>query len=196
MKNKAVFLDRDGTINYDTGYIGDPNLIKLYPGVSEGIKKLKDEFGFKIIVISNQSGITRGLITEEDVQKVNARINQILNENNTEIDKFYYCPYHPEFDSKELIECRKPSPALVYMAAEKNDIDLANSFFIGDKDVDVMCGITAGLKTILLQNTISSEEINRLKNSKNSPNFIASNFYNAVNYIESFFNGEIVEEFN
>ncbi|MFZ1289508.1 MAG: HAD family hydrolase [Melioribacteraceae bacterium] len=196
MKNKAVFLDRDGTINYDSGYIGNPNLIKLYPGVAEGIKKLKNNFSFKIYVISNQSGIARGLISYSDVEKVNERINQILLQNNTEIDEFYFCPFHPDFDTQELTKCRKPSPELVFQAAQENEIDLSKSFFIGDRAVDIECGYNSGLTTILIKNTLSDEEINMLKNSKNSPNFIASNFQNAVDYIERFINGEIVEQAN
>ena len=86
MKNRAIFLDRDGTINYDPGYLGNPDQVKLYPGVLEGIKQLKDEHGFKIIVISNQSGITRGLITTNDVDAVNNKINTILLEDNTAIE--------------------------------------------------------------------------------------------------------------
>lgn len=193
MKKKAIFLDRDGTINIDPGYIGDPNLIKFYPGVSEGIKKLKNELGFLIIVISNQSGITRGLITTEDLDKVNNRVNKILEIENTKIDAFYYCPYHPDYDSEEKCSCRKPSPELVFKAASEFDVDLNNSFFIGDRKSDIECGINAGLNSILVKNTISEEELIELKNSKNSPNFIAGNFLSALKYIESNIDGEIFE---
>ncbi|MBK8946805.1 MAG: HAD family hydrolase [Ignavibacteriae bacterium] len=196
MKNKAVFLDRDGTINYDSGYIGNPNLIKLYPGVVEGIKRLKNNFSFKIFVISNQSGITSGIISYSDVEKVNERINQILLEQNTKVDKFYFCPFHPDFDSQELTKCRKPSPEMVFNAAIENEIDLSKSFFIGDREVDIECAHNSGVTSILIQNTLSNEEINKLKNSKNSPNFVASNFQNAVDFIERFLNGEIVEQTN
>jgi len=191
--NKAIFLDRDGTINIDPGYIGDPNLIELYPGVAEGIKRLKDEFGFHIIIISNQSGITRGLITSEDVDNVNKRINDILAIEKTEIDAFYYCPYHPNFDSQEKCKCRKPSPQMVLNAANDFQIDLNRSFFIGDKPSDVLCGINAGLNTILLTTTISDEEIIELQNSQNSPNFISHNFLDAVEYIKINIDGEIIE---
>ncbi|MCW8850408.1 MAG: HAD family hydrolase [Melioribacteraceae bacterium] len=193
MANKAIFLDRDGTINIDTGYIGNPNLIELYSGVVEGIKLLKDKYGFLIVVISNQSGITRGLITHEDVDKVNKRINEILESGNTKIDAFYYCPYHPEFDSKEKCNCRKPSPKLVFDAAEELDVELKKSFFIGDKISDSECGINAGMCSILVTNTISDAELNVLKNSQNSPNFISSNFLDAVKYIGNICNGEVFE---
>jgi len=191
--NKAIFLDRDGTINIDSGYIGNPNLVKLYDGVVDGIRRLKDKFGFYIIVISNQSGITRGLISSDDVDKVNERINKILVSKKTKIDSFYYCPYHPKIDSIELCGCRKPSPQMVYEAARDFDIDLSESYFIGDKISDIHCGINAGLKTILITNTISEGELNELKNSKNSPNFISENFLDAVKIIESNIDGEFIE---
>jgi D,D-heptose 1,7-bisphosphate phosphatase len=191
--NKAIFLDRDGTINIDPGYIGNPNLIELYSGVAEGIKLLKDKFGFLIVVISNQSGITRGLITQDDVDRVNERINEILESVNTKIDAFYYCPYHPEFDSEEKCKCRKPSPKLVFTAAEELRIDLKKSFFIGDRISDIECGFNAGLSSILVTNSISDADLNMLKNSQNSPNFISSNFLDAVEYIGNICNGEVFE---
>ncbi len=193
MKNKAIFLDRDGTINIDTGYIGNPNLIKLYSGVAEGIKLLKEKYGFLMVVISNQSGITRGLITKEDVDKVNKKINEILEIHETKIDAFYYCPYHPEFDSEEKVRCRKPSPQMVFKAAKELNIDLNNSFLIGDKVSDVECGINSGVNSILITNTISNVELNELKYSQKSPNFITSNFLDAVNYIGTICNGEVFE---
>lgn len=110
MRNHAVFLDRDNTINYDPGYLGDPDKVRLMEGVARGIKRLRDEYGFKIIVISNQSGIARKLITEEDVRSVNNRVNKLLRDEGAEIDAFYYCPYHPDFSPPEKCGCRKPSP--------------------------------------------------------------------------------------
>lgn len=193
MKNRAIFLDRDGTINIDTGYIGNPNLIKLYSGVADGIKQLKEKYGFLIVVVSNQSGITRGLITKEDVDRVNKKINEILETHKTKIDAFYYCPFHPEFDSEEKVRCRKPSPQMVFKAAKDLNIDLNNSFFIGDKVSDVECGINSGVNSILITNTISSVELNELKNSQKSPNFTTSNFLDAVNYIGTICNGEVFE---
>ncbi len=189
--NKAIFLDRDGTINIDTGYIGDVNLVSLYPGVAEGIKKLKDQLGFIIIVISNQSGITRGLITSKDVDKVNNRINKLLQLSKTNIDDFYYCPYHPDYDSQEKCKCRKPSPQLVFESAMKFNIELTQSYFAGDKISDIECGINAGLKTILITNSLNEAEINQLQNSQNSPNFVADNFLAFVDFIEKDSRGEI-----
>ncbi len=183
MANKAVFFDRDGTLNLDPGYLGNPDLVNLYPGVPEQISKLRNEFNFKIIVISNQSGIARGLITEKNVLEVNKKISELISGSGGKIDAFYYCPYHPDFSSKLDSECRKPSPQMVLKAAEEFNIDLKNSYFVGDSKVDIECGINAGLKTILIKNTLSDEEINILHKEGKSPNFVADNFIDACRFI-------------
>ncbi|PID58986.1 MAG: hypothetical protein CR986_07215 [Ignavibacteriae bacterium] len=193
MKKKAVFLDRDGTINEDSGYIGNPNLIKLLPGVAEGIKILKDELNFLIVVISNQSGVARGYFTVKDVLEVNKRLNEILISEDTKIDHFYFCPHHPDFNSEEECNCRKPSPKMVLDAAKKLNINLDNSYFVGDKFSDILCGKNAGVKTILLKNSINEKKINQLKNSQNSPNFISSNFLDAVIFIKKNSGGDNFE---
>jgi len=182
--NKAIFLDRDGTINIDTGYIGDEYLVNLYPNVAKGIKTLKDQFGFVIIVISNQSGISRGLITSEDVYRVNNRINELLELEKTKIDAFYFCPFHPDFSSELECKCRKPSPQMVFNAASDFKIDLEKSYFVGDRVSDIECGRNAGLKTVLVSNTLNNVEINELQNSQNSANFVASNFLEVIEFIE------------
>ncbi len=184
MPVRAVFLDRDDTINYDPGYLGDAEKVRLYPGVGEGLAKLKNELDFKIIVISNQSGVTRGIITEEQVRAVNEKINELLKVFNVEIDDFFYCPYHPDYDPPELTECRKPSPKMVFDAAEKHGIDLKSSYFIGDQLTDVECGNKAGVKTILVTNKISEKEINNLQSPNKRPNFVAVDFLNACRFIE------------
>ncbi len=187
MPVRAVFLDRDDTINYDPGYLGDSNQVRLYPGVGEGLAKLKNVLGFRIIVISNQSGVTRGIITEEQVRSVNEKINDLLSKYGTKVDDFFYCPYHPDFDSPELAECRKPSPKMIFDAAKKHNIDLTNSYFIGDQPTDVECGNRAGVKTILIKNKIGQNEINNLQSPNKRPNFVAVDFLNACSFIEKDF---------
>ena len=183
MSNFAVFMDRDDTLNYDPGYLNNPDEVKLYPGVGEGLARLKNQLGFKLFVISNQSGVTRGLITLEQVHAVNTRINKILKNYNTEIDEFFFCPYHPDFDDAEKTECRKPSPKMVLDAAKKYNIELKGSYFIGDQLSDVECGNRAGLKTILITNKISKDEIKNLKSDEKTPNFVACNFLEACDFI-------------
>jgi len=184
MLNDAIFLDRDGTINYDPGYISDPSEVKIYPGVADGIYKLKKELGFLIIVISNQSGITRGFFSKKEVDAVNQKINEILLKKNVTIDAFYYCPYHPDFDSPELVKCRKPSPDMIFQAAKEHKIELKKSFLIGDKLSDIEAGNKAGVKTILVKNNLSDKEIIDLKNEFKTPNFVAVDFLDACNFIK------------
>ncbi|MBU0472606.1 MAG: HAD family hydrolase [Bacteroidetes bacterium] len=190
MSQPAVFFDRDNTLNYDPGYLSDPNLVRLFDGVGEGIAKLRNEFNFKIVVISNQSGISRGYFSEKEVVTINEKINSILKLNfNTQIDAFYFCPYHPDFSSEEESKCRKPSPLLVFKAAGELDIDLTNSYFVGDSISDIECGINANLKTVLVNYENDKGKIISLKNINKTPTFIVENFLNACNSIITDFTG-------
>lgn len=190
MSIRAVFLDRDGTINEDPGYLGDPELVKLFPDAGKALSILKNSLNFKLIVISNQSGVARGLITEEDVISVNKKINELLAPFDAEIDAFYYCPYHPDFNTEEDCKCRKPSPMLVYKAAEDMNIDLTGSYLIGDTAADIMCGKNAGLKTILVLSGYGNESFSILQKQNNFPSFVASNILEACNYIQKDISGE------
>ncbi len=180
---RAIFLDRDGTINHDPGYIKDPSEIIILDGVSEGLKKLKEKFGFKIIVVSNQAGVSKGLMTREDVEAVNLRVNQLLQYEGASVDAFYYCPYHPDFDPPEKTICRKPSPFMIVQAAEEYEIDLSNSYMVGDKASDVECGLNANVKSILISGQNLEKEISTLHNLGKKPNFVAANFIQACDYI-------------
>ena len=144
---------------------------------------MKNEHSFKIIVISNQSGISRKLITENEVNAVNQKINSLVKDFGAEIDEFYYCPFLPEIDGEEKSMCRKPSPLMVFQAAKEHNIDLSNSFFIGDKSIDVLCGKNAGVETILFLNGKNGDQINILQKQNKTPNFVADNFFDIYNYI-------------
>jgi D-glycero-D-manno-heptose 1,7-bisphosphate phosphatase len=183
MSYRAVFLDRDGTINHDPGYIKDPKDVIILPGVSEGIRKLKGEFGFKIIVISNQAGIAKGLMTYHDVQAVNLRITELLKKEGAIIDGIYFCPFHPDINSEEESRCRKPSPEMIYVAVKEHDIDLSGSFIVGDRHSDIECGINAGIKTILMKSDWYEETISSLHQQGKKPNFLAANFTEAYEFI-------------
>ncbi len=190
MPNYAVFLDRDGTINEDPGYLGNPSDVILYPGAAKALANIKARLNVKLVVISNQSGVARGLITKEMVDKVNERINKLLSEENVTIDAFYYCPYHPDFNSNEECECRKPSPKLVYDAANDLNIDLSKSYFVGDTVADIECGFNAGLKTILVKTGYGMESISMLQKQNKIPTFVAENLTDACNFIIQDFLGE------
>ncbi len=183
MQKHAVFFDRDNTINYDPGYIGDPSQVKLFPGVIEGIKKLRNQYNFKIIVISNQSGITRNILQESDVIAVNEKINEILRAKETEIDDFFYCPYHPDFDPPELTKCRKPSPYMIYKAAEKHHLQLEKCYMAGDSASDIECAINAGIKSVLVNYDKDKKISDELIRKGKRPDYIAGTFEDICNYI-------------
>ncbi|MCH7722464.1 MAG: HAD family hydrolase [Bacteroidetes bacterium] len=183
MTNRAIFLDRDGTLNEDPGYLGDPDKVKLFPDVGKSLYRLKSEFDFFLIVISNQSGIARGLITKEQVDLVNKQINSLLMNDSVSIDAFYYCPYHPDINPPEKLNCRKPSTSMVLNAVNNYQIVLSESYFIGDSVVDVECGFNAGVKTILVLTGNGRESLSILKKENNIPSFVANTFSNACNFI-------------
>jgi D,D-heptose 1,7-bisphosphate phosphatase len=182
MPNLAVFLDRDGTLNEDPGYINDPEKVVLFPETGDALALLK-KYGFLLIVISNQSGIARGLMTSKDVESVNDKINNLLSEYKVKIDAFYFCPAHPDYSNEEDCECRKPSPKLIFEATKEFNIDLKKSYFIGDSIADVQCGKNAGIKTILVRTGKGGESFSILQKGNNFPTFVADNLLNACNFI-------------
>ncbi|MBT8391685.1 MAG: HAD family hydrolase [Ignavibacteria bacterium] len=182
MPNRAIFLDRDGTINEDPGYISNPDDVVLIPKAAEALSLLKKN-SYKLIVISNQSGIARGIMSRDDVVNVNARINKLLNKKTVKIDAFYFCHAHPDFSTKEECKCRKPSPKLVYEAAKDFNVEMRESFFIGDAVSDIECGKNAGLRTILVRTGKGMESLSILQKENNFPSFVADNLFNACKYI-------------
>ena len=113
--NKAVFLDRDGTLNPDPGYISDPKDFNLYEGVGENLLRLK-KAGYLLILITNQSGISRGLISEKQLEAVHAKLQKLLTEKGAKLDGIYYCPHHPNHPYKGVSDCncRKPKPEMIF----------------------------------------------------------------------------------
>ena len=189
MTNNAVFLDRDGTLNIDPGYLGNPDDVQLLPKVGEGLSLLKKAYSFLLVVVSNQSGIARGLITKKQIDSVNSRINLLLKDYKVKIDAFYYCPYHPDFNDIQSTLCRKPSPDMVLKATKDFNIDLSKSYLIGDSVSDVLCGINAGIKTILVKTGEGEDSLSILQNENNFPSFVADNFFDAANFIIKDFSG-------
>jgi D,D-heptose 1,7-bisphosphate phosphatase len=194
MSSNAVFLDRDGTINEDPGYLGNPDKVKLLDFAGKGLAVLKNELKLKLIVISNQSGVARGLIKKEDVELVNKKINDLLRVDNVQIDAFYYCPFHPEFSSQDESSCRKPSPDLVFKAAEENNINLSSSYFVGDSVSDIECGLNAGLKTILVLTGTGKESFSMLQKGNKFPTFVANNLLNVSQIIKNDISGDKLVE--
>lgn len=142
---RAVFLDRDGTITIDTGYPSNPDEVELLPGAADGLRALRRR-GWRLVLVSNQSGVGRGLITPEQAQAVHDRLVVTLRESEVELDGAYYCPHAPE----DACECRKPRSGLLRRAATELGLDLAGSVMVGDRQSDVEAGRGAGCTTILL----------------------------------------------
>ncbi|MBN2164872.1 MAG: HAD family hydrolase [Marinilabiliaceae bacterium] len=142
--NKAVFIDRDGVINNDTGhyYIYKVDDFRINKGIYEGLKILSDA-GFKLILVTNQAGIAKGEYTHEDVFKVHSYLKDELKRHNIYLTDIFYCPHH---DSVSVCNCRKPKPGMILEALKKYDIDPSQSFLIGDSLRDIEAGNSAGLK--------------------------------------------------
>ena len=146
----AVFVDRDGTIMEDCVYCSDPKNVKIFPGVSQALRRLKSN-GFKLIVVTNQSGIGRGLFTLEQYRAVEAELLRQLGEHL--IDATYFCPDVPDPHSTH----RKPAPGMILDASREHQIDLSRSFLIGDAEIDVQCAHNAGVRAIRVRTGLQSD---------------------------------------
>lgn len=144
---RGVFLDRDGTIIHDAAYIGDPDEVRLLPGAAHGIARLNEQ-GIPVVVVTNQSGIARGLLTNEQYEAVRARLGELLAAAGAHIDASYFCPHHPDFGTS--CECRKPRTLLYRQAAAALGIDLGQSTFVGDRWRDVAPALELGGRGILI----------------------------------------------
>lgn len=171
--NKAVFVDRDGTIIAEKGYLADPAGVEILLYALEGIKFLK-EAGFKIIVITNQSGVGRGYFTLKELKRVNNYVSKIFKENNAKIDGFYFCPHTP----KDNCGCRKPKPGMIKRAQKDFDIDLKKSYVIGDSLKDIQLGQSNEMPAILIMTGYGEKTKKLIK-----PDFIAKNLFEAANWI-------------
>lgn len=148
-KSPAVFFDKDGTLIENIPYNVNPELIKILEGADKCLRLLI-ELGYKIFIVSNQSGVARGFFAELDLVKVWEKLDELTG---IKFDGFYYCPHHPagKIDGYNFVcECRKPETGLILQAAEENNINLENSWLIGDTESDIEAGKKAGCRTILI----------------------------------------------
>ena len=170
----ALFLDRDGTINEDVGYLHDPEKFKTLPEALEGIKRFFD-MGYRIIIITNQPGIGIGYYTEEDFYRVNRRMLSLFSKMGIIVDKIYFCPH----SKSERCTCRKPEQALIERAKQEMNIDVENSIFIGDKTSDMEAGKRAGMRTVLVGTGFAGED----GEFSGKPDFYAQSVLDAANMI-------------
>ncbi|NQU16782.1 MAG: HAD family hydrolase [Candidatus Saganbacteria bacterium] len=183
MANKAVFLDKDGTINEDKGYIDHPMKIDLLPNSAKAISLL-NQATMRVLVVSNQAGVARGYFGEDMLQAIDKTIQKKLLASHAYYDGIYYCPHHPEFGHypyKKDCECRKPNPGMLLKAADEYGLDLKDCYMIGDKDSDLEAGRRAGCKTVLVLTGYGEETQKNLNGHR--PDFIAQDLLEAVNWI-------------
>jgi len=186
--NKAIFLDRDGTLNEEAGYINHVSRLKFLPGVWDAIRLLK-KAGYKIIVLTNQAGLARGYFNEETLEQVHGKLMQTAKRNNAEIDALYFCPHLPgatvEKYNREC-DCRKPKPGMLIKAKKEHNIDLKQSYMIGDRFKDVAFGKGQGLSTVFLLTGYGlGEYCNGRKTWAFQPDFVCRDLETAANVILS-----------
>ena len=172
--NRAVFLDRDGTIARDVPYCSRVEDFDILDTVAQGIRLLNEQ-SFKVIVITNQSGISRGYFSEETLSMIHQRMIDELEQHGAHIDGIYYCPHHPD----EGCKCRKPKPALIHQAAEDMDIELNLSYMVGDDSKDIEAGNSAGCTTVMVTTGPGHGKLN----GHIPPRYIASSLYEAAAWI-------------
>ena len=183
MANKAIFFDRDDTLIEDPGYINNPDQVKLLEGVPEVLNELRT-MGYKLVVVSNQSGVARGIVTEDVLAQIHKRLEQLLGEKGASLDGIYYCPYHPEGvipKFRRNSDNRKPNPGMLLSAGKDLDIDLKESWMVGNGARDVEAGTRAGCRTILLD---SKGHEQKIQPGQLAPDYRAVNLKEVVNIIK------------
>jgi D,D-heptose 1,7-bisphosphate phosphatase len=175
-RSPALFLDRDGTTIVDKDYLADPDKVELIPGVAEGLIEAKRR-GYKLVILSNQSGVARGMFDNATVDRVNQRLIEILARQGVVLDGLYYCPHYiggrvPEYSIS--CYCRKPAPGMAERAAKELGIDLRRSWVIGDKEDDLSLGRVLGANSMLVRTGYGTKTEQELKRRGNSPQTITA----------------------
>jgi D-glycero-D-manno-heptose 1,7-bisphosphate phosphatase len=185
MKNIGVFLDRDGTINEEVDYLTSPNDLRLIPGSTDAIREAKNA-GFKVFITTNQSGVARGFITEEQLTRIHKTLIEKLQEDNAHLDAIYYCPHHPEIGEapyRKDCECRKPNTGMLIRAAKEFNLDLTKSFVVGDMMIDVQTGNNAGAISILVLTGYGQKELELCRHNNVHIDYVAKDLLDAIQYI-------------
>ncbi|GAB4368781.1 MAG: D-glycero-beta-D-manno-heptose 1,7-bisphosphate 7-phosphatase [Calditrichia bacterium] len=183
-KRPAVFLDRDGTVCMEKGYLDDVNDLELIPGAAQAIRKINDQ-GWVAVIITNQSGVAYGYFNEDTVRRINRELLNRLAAENAHIEGIYYCPHHPEGNPPYNIvcSCRKPAPGMIYRAAEELSIDIAQSVIIGDKFSDIQTAQNLGIRGIWVLTGYGQEEYHKYGRGKNSPDIhVAEDLKSAIDW--------------
>ena len=186
MQNVGVFIDRDGTISEEVGYINHPSRFQVYPWSGEAIRKLNLK-GLKAIVVTNQAGVARGYFEEGLIHEVHQKLRDELNRSGAYLDAIYYCPHHPSSGNPSYrldCDCRKPKPGMLLRAALEFEIDLKGSFMIGDRYSDIELAHNAGTKSIFVLSGYGLGEFEYHRQDwKVQPDWVAKNLLEATEII-------------
>ena len=185
MAEVAIFLDRDGTINEDIGYVSSPDELNIYPYAATAVR-LINEAGLKAIIITNQSAIARQICDEPMMATIHERLTTVLERDGAHIDAIYYCPHHPRIGQppyRQACECRKPNPGMLRQAAREHALDLSASYVIGDKASDMNLAANAGARGALVLTGYGSETLAARDRLLSAPAIIADDLLDAVRQI-------------
>ncbi len=185
MSRAAVFLDRDGVINEEMGYINHPDRLRVLPGAAEAIRKL-NEAGLMVVVVSNQAGLARGIISEDTFKAVQKKLREVLGLRGASIDRIYYCPHHPDGRVERYRkECtgRKPKPGMLYKARDELDVDLGRSVMVSDRYQDVAMAKAEGMEGVLVLSGYGRGELEQFGAAWDpAPDYVAYDLADAVNW--------------
>lgn len=181
----AVFFDRDGTLIDDVGYMKSPEDVRVIPGTGNAIHAL-NERGVLVVVISNQSGVARGLLSEDDLLSIHTRIQDALAQGGGRVDRIYYCPHHPTEGNppyRIACSCRKPGTGMLQQAVSEFSIGLQRSYVVGDKTSDIRAGIAAGARTVLVLTGYGPAALEECRANGIRPDAVCPSVVEAVEYI-------------
>ena len=183
--NRAVFLDRDGTLNREVDFLADPAQLELLPGVAEGLARLAED-QWRLCVVTNQSGVARGLVSEADLAEIHTRLRKLLSRKGAHLDWIGHCPHHPDHGPaglRRVCDCRKPEPGLLQRAAVELDIDLTRSWMVGDSARDLEAGRAAGCQSILVGTGNGAQTLEAMEVHERKPLLAAPDFQGVVELI-------------
>jgi len=181
----AVFFDRDGTLNEEVDFLTTPEQLRLIQGASTAVRSLNTR-GFPVCIISNQSAVARGLLSEADLIPIHRKLTRELGRDGAHIDRIYYCPHHPTAGIAPYnveCECRKPRPGMLQRAAEELSLDLSGSYVVGDRIVDVQVARAVGARAILVLTGYGMTALNDCRSQGVRPDFVAASAREAVEFI-------------
>jgi len=186
MNRIGIFLDRDGTINTEVDYLRSPSDLKLIPGAAEAIREA-NELDWPVIVITNQSGIARGILDEKTLAAIHEELKMRLAAENASVDAIYYCPHHPDFGAppwRKTCDCRKPATGMLRTASEEFGIDLPSSFVIGDRMLDVQTALNAHATPILVLTGYGKDELTLCREAGLDVPHVAEDLYDAIRIVK------------